>query len=354
MPLRRRGSVAHPICGWAGCCAPLRGLIDALFHLFLQALHVDARLPTPGGEGDEHQKQRGQVFHGNEQEGWSVGLVRIVEVAPGRGISRVQRFVTVCNRRGARRGECVNLGSGHERREQRMASIWVIDDDDALRALLVRYLGEQGFAVRGLADGAALQSALSEGGMPDVFLLDLMLPGEDGLSLARRLRAQGDTPIIMLSARGEDLDRIIGLEMGADDYLTKPFNPRELLARIRAVLRRTAGRESAQEKSAAWLAQGAFRMNQETHQFWLHEREIVLTEGEFQLLRVFMQQPRRLLSRDVLLDAVRGLEHTPFDRSMDVRVTRLRRKIEPDPAHPRYLLTIRGEGYVFMPEGRAA
>lgn len=243
-----------------------------------------------------------------------------------------------------------------------MPSIWVIDDDEALRELLLRYLGEQGFAVRGIADGLALDQALLEGARPDVFLLDLMLPGEDGLSIARRLRAGGAAPIIMLSARGEDLDRIIGLEVGADDYLPKPFNPRELLARIRAVLRRAVVAEAAPVLAEGVKAQSVpnmlehagFRMDLDVHRLVLDGADLTLTEGEFQLLKVFMQHPRRLLSREYLLDMVRGLDHSPFDRSMDVRVTRLRRKIEPDPAQPRYLLTIRGEGYVFMPEGRAA
>jgi len=238
-----------------------------------------------------------------------------------------------------------------------MPTIWVIDDDEALRELLLRYLGEQGFTVRGLNDGAALDHALVEGVRPDVFLLDLMLPGEDGLSIARRVRAGGATPIIMLSARGEDLDRIIGLEVGADDYLPKPFNPRELLARIRAVLRRVAPVDAAVDsvqKAANVLQHAGFRMDLDVHSVSMNGTEFALTEGEFQLLRVFMQQPRRLLSREHLLDAVRGLDHSPFDRSMDVRVTRLRRKIEPDPAQPRYLVTIRGEGYVFIPEGRTA
>ncbi|MEW5838973.1 MAG: response regulator [Pseudomonadota bacterium] len=245
-----------------------------------------------------------------------------------------------------------------------MSSIWVIDDDEALRELLLRYLGEQGFTVRGLSDGGALDQALAEGARPDVFLLDLMLPGEDGLSIARRLRAGGVTPIIMLSARGEDLDRIIGLEVGADDYLPKPFNPRELLARIRAVLRRVTASEASvvpalaegiKAQSAPNLLEYAgFRMDLDVHRLTLNGEEIALTEGEFQLLRALMQQPRRLLSREQLLDDLRGLDRSPFDRSMDVRVTRLRRKIEPDPSQPRYLLTIRGEGYVFIPEGRAA
>lgn len=251
-----------------------------------------------------------------------------------------------------------------------MPSIWVIDDDEALRNLLLRYLGEQGFAVRGITDGLALDQALLEGARPDVFLLDLMLPGEDGLSIARRLRAGGSTPIIMLSARGEDLDRIIGLEVGADDYLPKPFNPRELLARIRAVLRRAAQGEVPTSNTAIELRprpsaapslrpanileQAGFRMDLDVHRLTLDGEEVALTEGEFQLLRALMQQPRRLLSREQLLDDLRGLDRSPFDRSMDVRVTRLRRKIEPDPSQPRYLLTIRGEGYVFIPEGRTA
>lgn len=247
-----------------------------------------------------------------------------------------------------------------------MSNLWVIDDDEALRDLLLRYLGEQGFTLRGFNDGVALDRALAEGARPDVFLLDLMLPGEDGLSIARRLRAGGTTPIIMLSARGEDLDRIIGLEVGADDYLPKPFNPRELLARIRAVLRRvvqpdasaitapvTSPSPATQLRPANILEQAGFRMDLDVHRLTLNGAEIALTEGEFQLLRALMQQPRRLLTREQLLDDLRGLEHSPFDRSMDVRVTRLRRKIEPNPSQPRYLLTIRGEGYVFIPEGRA-
>lgn len=242
-----------------------------------------------------------------------------------------------------------------------MSSVIVVDDDQALRDLLTRYLGEQGFDVLGVEDGPALDRALQEGMKPDVILLDLMLPGEDGLSIARRLRAAHTFPIIMLSARGEDIDRIVGLEVGADDYLAKPFNPRELLARMRAVLRRSAPAEAPAEAAEGREAPvsnvielGQFRINMDMHTLVLAGQEITLTEGEFQLLRVFMEQPRRLLSRDTLMDLLKGFDRSPFDRSIDVRVARLRRRIEPDPSHPRHLLTIRGEGYVFVPEGRDA
>lgn len=239
-----------------------------------------------------------------------------------------------------------------------MPSIIVVDDDQALRELLTRYLGEQGFEVTGVEDGVALDRVLEAGAQPDVILLDLMMPGEDGLSIARRLRNTLSVPIIMLSARGEDIDRIVGLEVGADDYLPKPFNPRELLARIRAVLRRyeTSDAPPAQAGNVGAVAnvveQGAFRIDLDMHSLTIDGSPVSLTEGEFQLLRVFMEQPRRLLSRDTLMDLLKGYDRSPFDRSIDVRMTRLRRKIEPDPSQPRHLLTIRGEGYVFVPEGK--
>jgi len=236
-----------------------------------------------------------------------------------------------------------------------MPTILVVDDDQSLRELLVRYLGEQGFDVVGVGDGAELDRALQDGLRPDVILLDLMLPGEDGLSIARRLCASLSVPIIMLSARGEDIDRIVGLEVGADDYLPKPFNPRELLARIRAVLRRAAPPAPSLvgvDRPVHVVEHGPFRIDLDMHTLMLHGQAVALTEGEFQLLRVLMEHPRRLLSRDALMDLLKGYDRSPFDRSIDVRVARLRRRIEPDPAQPRYLLTIRGEGYVFVPEGR--
>lgn len=236
-----------------------------------------------------------------------------------------------------------------------MSTVLVVEDDQALRELLVRYLGEQGFEVVGVADGVEMDQALQNGLRPDVLLLDVMLPGEDGLTIARRLRTNLSVPIIMLSARGEDVDRIVGLEVGADDYLPKPFNPRELLARIRAVLRRAApigASTVGAGSSARVIEQGPFCIDLDLHSLMLHGQAVALTEGEFQLLRVFLEHPRRLLSRDALMDLLKGYERSPFDRSIDVRVARLRRRIEPNPAQPRYLLTIRGEGYVFVPEGR--
>lgn len=223
--------------------------------------------------------------------------------------------------------------------------ILVVDDDPSLRELLQEYLGGQGFDVHGVEDAAGLDAHLAQHGA-DLVLLDLMLPGEDGLSLARRLRGAGNLPIIMLSARGEDVDRIVGLEVGADDYLAKPFNPRELLARIRALLRRNT---AAPPPSGTVHAFGPYRLDPGSHSLTRDGAEVGLTAGEYALLCLFAEHPNRVLSRDQLVDLLKGYERNPFDRSIDVRVTRLRRKIEADPASPRYIRTIRGEGYLFAP-----
>jgi DNA-binding response OmpR family regulator len=226
--------------------------------------------------------------------------------------------------------------------------IYVVDDDPGIRELLTEYLASQGYEVA-QADGAKALAALLAERAPSLVVLDLMMPGEDGLSIARRLKAGAVTPpIIMLSAKGEDIDRIIGLEVGADDYLPKPFNPRELVARIKAVLRRG----SAPSADARIVRFGPFTFNLDARSLSLEDEEIVLTSGEFSLLEIFVQHPNRVLSRDWLMDQLRGFERDPFDRSVDVRINRLRKKIEADATNPRYIKTVWGQGYLFAPAGK--
>lgn len=225
--------------------------------------------------------------------------------------------------------------------------ILIVDDEPELRGLLTTYLSKEGYDVTAVEDGTALDRFLSEH-VVDLVILDLMLPGEDGLSIGRRLRQQKNLPIIILSARGEELDRIVGLEMGADDYLTKPFNPRELLARIRSVLRRcdvVDGDDSTPKDNK--LTFGAFRLDVQTHRLTRNDQDIPLTTGEFTLLRIFLTHPNRVLSRDTLLEMSKGYDRSPMDRSIDVCVGRLRRKIEANPAEPVYLRTVWGAGYLF-------
>jgi len=232
-------------------------------------------------------------------------------------------------------------------------TIYVTDDDPGIRELVAEYLTGQGYAVETAEDAVSLDRLLAMR-KPDLLVLDWMMPGEDGLSVARRLRAQpGFPPIIMLSARGEDIDRIIGLEVGADDYLPKPFNPRELLARIRAVLRRQTGIATAAAADTAKRFQfGPFNVNLDARTLSRDGAEITLTTGEYELLEIFVTHANRALSRDWLMDQLRGFERDPFDRSIDVRVNRLRKKIESDPAHPAYIRTQRGQGYLFVPQGK--
>ena len=228
--------------------------------------------------------------------------------------------------------------------------ILVVDDDDGLRSLLTRYLADQDFTVTAVPDAQGMNAALTEG-PADLIVLDLMLPGEDGLSIARRLREKGDTPIIMLSARGDEIDRIVGLEVGADDYIPKPFNPRELLARIRAVLRRHGAAEATPPNVFSF---GSFRLNMNSPRCTTRGKDIGLTQGEYSLLKVFAQNPDRTLSRDQLIELLKGFERSPYDRSIDVRIARLRRKIEDDPSSPSFLRTVWGKGYVFTPTGQPA
>jgi len=224
--------------------------------------------------------------------------------------------------------------------------ILAVDDDAPLRELLKEYLETAGFEVTAVGDGTQMHAALEVDSF-DLIILDLMLPDSDGLTLAREVRARFDYPIIMLSARGEDVDRIVGLEVGADDYLAKPFNPRELLARIRAVLRRTPASVTTTEVSEF----GPFRLDFATRTLRRDGTDVALTTGEYNLLELLTRHPNRVLSRDAILQALKGYEHNPYDRSIDVQVTRLRRKIEDDPANPHYICTVRGAGYRFVPHG---
>ena len=234
--------------------------------------------------------------------------------------------------------------------------ILVVDDDQRLRDLLVRYLGGEGYEVKAVPDGAGMDKQLSRERY-DLVVLDLMLPGEDGLSICRRLRAQGgaqpDSPaIIMLTAKGDDVDRIVGLEMGADDYLPKPFNPRELLARINAVLRRRApaGPPGAPAANGELYQFGEFSFNLSTRTLTRHGKPVPLTTGEFSVLKVLVQNARQPLSRDKLMEMARGREYEVFDRSIDVQISRLRKLVEDDPSHPKHIQTVWGFGYVFVPD----
>ena len=243
--------------------------------------------------------------------------------------------------------------------EARKPKIIVVDDDLRLRSQLERYLGEQGFAVKAVADAVGLDRVL-ERELYDLIVLDLMLPGEDGLSICRRLRGKGDETsgiaILMLTAKGDDIDRIVGLELGADDYLPKPFNPRELVARIHAVLRRRAAPPPAGAPATAQeiVRFGKVTVNLATRELSREGSVTLLTTGEFGLLAVLLKHPRQPLSRDKLMELARGREHGVFDRAIDVQVSRLRKLVEDDPAKPRYLQTVWGFGYVFVPDGRDA
>ncbi|MCT8346083.1 two-component system response regulator OmpR [Photorhabdus temperata] len=230
--------------------------------------------------------------------------------------------------------------------------ILVVDDDMRLRTLLERYLTEQGFQVRSAANAEQMDRLLTRESV-SLIVLDLMLPGEDGLSVCQRLRKQNNpVPIIMVTARGEEVDRIVGLEIGADDYIPKPFNPRELLARIRAVLRRQANKLlGIPAEDDAIINFGKFSLNLSTREMFQGDEHMVLTSGEFAILKVLVSYPGVPLSRNKLMGLALGREYSTMKRSIDVLVSRLRRVIEEDPAHPRYIQTIWGLGYVFVPDG---
>ncbi|HWJ07274.1 MAG TPA: response regulator [Steroidobacteraceae bacterium] len=231
--------------------------------------------------------------------------------------------------------------------------VLIVDDDAGIRTMLADYLGTHGYTVAEAGDGAAMRAQL-ELARPDVVLLDLRLGREDGLALARYLREHVDPGIIMVTGAGEVIDRIVGLEIGADDYVTKPFDPRELLARIKSVQRRMQTRPEAAASAlqGECVAFGECRLDLRAHQLYgRDDAPIALTSMEFDLLKVFAENPGRVLSRDRLLTLTRNREWDPYDRSIDIRVARLRKKVEPDPERPRLIRTVRGVGYMFTPSG---
>jgi two-component system phosphate regulon response regulator OmpR len=236
---------------------------------------------------------------------------------------------------------------------QESEKILVVDDDARLRSLLERYLTDQGYHVRSVANSEQMDRLLARENF-HLMVLDLMLPGEDGLSICHRLRqSNNQLPILMLTAKGDEEDRITGLEQGADDYLPKPFNPRELLARIKAVLRRQVnelpGAPSAEETLIEF---GEFRLNLGTREMFRGDEVMPLTSGEFAVLKVLVSNPREPMSRDKLMNMARGREYSAMERSIDVQISRLRRMLEVDPAKPRYIQTVWGLGYVFVPDGQ--
>ncbi|HEY0028046.1 MAG TPA: response regulator [Allosphingosinicella sp.] len=230
------------------------------------------------------------------------------------------------------------------------AHIVVVDDDEDVRSTVSEYLRRNGLSVSEADGGAALREIMGQRPI-DLAVLDINMPGDDGLTLAREIRASGDAGIIMLTAKSDDIDRIVGLEVGADDYVTKPFNPRELLARVKAVLRRASRGGESPATMGREVQMGKCRLNLDTRKLYEADgSEVPLTAMEFDLLKCFAEHPRRVLTRDQLLDLAHSKEMEAFDRSIDTRITRIRKKVEKDPAKPECLKTVRGAGYVFNPE----
>ena len=269
--------------------------------------------------------------------------------------------MTVCGSR-ERATTFETTGNDYSLMTNQPLHVLVVDDEQRFRAMLRRYLGGEGYKVSDASSGDAMRTVFSREPV-DLVLLDLTLGSEDGLSLARDLRQSSDVPIIMLTGKGELVDRVVGLESGADDYLTKPFELRELLARIRTVMRR-ASRKPTPLSSAPGAATGSggsalafegWRLDLLRRELHRPTGELVsLTAGEFELLRTFLLHPNRVLRRDQLLDLVKGREWAAFDRAVDTQVVRLRRKIEPDPAVPTLIKTVRGSGYIFAAAVKSA
>jgi DNA-binding response OmpR family regulator len=227
--------------------------------------------------------------------------------------------------------------------------VLIIDDDEKLRRLLGEYLKDHGFQTTCLSDGDNVRSALMTD-TPDLVILDIMLPGKDGLEVLKEIRKGHELPVIMLTARGDDTDRIVGLELGADDYLPKPFNPRELLARMKAVLRRSANEDKGGSEKALphVISAAGIALNTAKQTVVAEGREMELSTAEFRILEVLMKNPNTVMSRDQLMTLARGRDFTAFDRSIDVHISKLRSKVEADPAQPKRIKTIWGSGYMLV------
>jgi two-component system phosphate regulon response regulator OmpR len=233
---------------------------------------------------------------------------------------------------------------------EQMPHILVVDDDREIRDLLARFLERHRMRVTAVRDAREARRAWPNGHF-HLVVLDLMLPGESGLDLARWMRTQANVPLVMLTAMGEETDRIIGLELGADDYVAKPFNPRELLARVQAVLRRRRTIPSAAPEQREPFSFGRFRLDFQSRTLHQDETPLTLSGSEFALLKIFVNHPMRTLTRERLLELLHGPEYDGTDRGIDVQVWRLRRILETDPSTPRFIQTVRGRGYVFVPDG---
>jgi two-component system OmpR family response regulator len=254
-------------------------------------------------------------------------------------LSPVEKSVTTMTGRRPEARRDVAETLGHE--------ILLVDDDGEIRRLVSKLLREDGHRVTSVGSAVEMREALARR-KPDLVLLDVMLPGTDGLTLCRELRASSSLPVIMLTAKGDDVDRIVGLEMGADDYLAKPFHPRELLARIRAVLRRARPREGGGAESGREIRFAGWRLDTARRELTDPRGVVIdLSTGEYDLLLTFLETPQRVLSRELLLDATRNRDAEPFDRAIDVQVSRLRRKLE---AAGEVIKTVRGAGYLFVPD----
>ncbi len=230
-------------------------------------------------------------------------------------------------------------------------SVLVVDDDPDLRWMVQTYLQKHGFLVQTAEDGTTMRSLLESESF-DLVVLDVTMPGEDGFTLARYLREHHQVGIVMLTAASDLVDRVLGLEIGADDYMTKPFEPRELMARVKSVLRRLSAQQPVEEterNNSQRAMFGDFTLDLESHSLQNKDNETVkITTMEFDLLKAFAEHPDRVLDRDMLLNLAHNRDWDPFDRSIDIRITRLRRKIEPDPSKPQIIKTVRGAGYIFV------